>query len=56
MGEVFIPAEKKSLPVFQTFFPKISKDGKTTYYQTQQVIFIQEVKEKPKVVKPSEAF
>jgi|GEM_PF-3081085 len=54
VGEVFI--DNKNIPVFSTAFPKVSRDGKVTYYVKQEVIFVQEVKEKPKVetIKPHE--
>lgn len=52
MGEVFI--EGKSYPVFKTAFPKTSKDGKTVYYLVSEPVFVQEVKDKPKEIKPNE--
>ena len=53
VGEVFI--DGKSIPVFNTAFPKTSKDGKTVYYVVNNPVFVQEVTEKPKSapVKPS---
>ena len=53
VGEVFI--DGKAYPVFNTAFPKTSKDGKTTYYTVNNPVFVQEVKEKPKfeTIKPS---
>jgi hypothetical protein len=53
VGEVFVG--DKSLPVFETYFPKTSKDGKTTYYETKKVIFVQEVADKPKPI-PEKTF
>ena len=47
VGEVFI--NNKAYPVFQTAFKQKSKDGKTTYYNIRQPIFIQEIELKDKV-------
>lgn len=53
VGEVFI--DGKNYPVFNTAFPKTSKDG-NVYYHIDSPIFVQEVKEKPKTptIKPQE--
>lgn len=51
IGEVYI--DGKTHPIFNTAFPKTSKDGKTVYYTLNTPIFVQEVKEKPKEVKPT---
>ncbi len=49
VGEVFVG--DKSIPVFETYFPKTSKDGNTTYYETKKVIFVQEVADKKPEIK-----
>ena len=49
VGEVW--SGEKYLPVFQTFFPKVSKKGEI-YYQATTQAFIQVI-EKKEEVKPS---
>ncbi len=44
VGEVFI--DGKSYPVFNTAFPKTSKDKKTDYFEVRNPVFVQEVKDK----------
>lgn len=44
IGSVFI--DGKSHAVFQDAWRKESKDGKTTYYEIRQPIFIQEIEKK----------
>ena len=48
VGEVYI--NNKAHGVFQTAWKKESKDGKTTYYELRNPIFVQTVKkdDKPK--------
>lgn len=44
VGEVYI--DGKSHPVMQTAWKKVSKDGKTTYYEVRTPIFVQTIKPK----------
>jgi hypothetical protein len=49
VGSVYIAG--KDYPVFNAAFQKKSKDGKTTYYETRNPVFVQELEDKP--IKPA---
>jgi hypothetical protein len=45
IGEIYKDGEKH--PVFKTWWEKKSKDGKKTYYEAREVMFVNEVPDKP---------
>ena len=47
IGTAFI--DGKSHDVYNDAWEKVSKDGKTTYYEIRQPIFVQEVEKKEKI-------
>ena len=44
IGDVFING--RNYPIMQTAFQRVSKDGKTTYFETRNQIFMQEINTK----------
>lgn len=46
VGEIY--KDGKSIPVYRDFWERESKDGKTKYFESRDVIFVSEVEEKPK--------
>lgn len=47
IGEIYKGGE--TVPVFKTFWEKLSKDKKTVYFEAKDVIFVQDVDDKPKI-------